>query len=349
MGLMRCRRGGATLLLVALASLEALGAGGCSRGSDHVRASGMIEMDEIDVASMVGGRVERLEVGEGDAVRAGQVLAVLEREELAAELSAQAAEAERAAAQAKDVRAGPRAQEIRIARAGVASASADLELAQKELRRAEALAMSQAIAQSDLDRARSRRDAAAARRAAAAESLRLLQIGSRREEVTAAREAAEAAHAQVRVVRSRLRELVLVAPVSGVVLLKNYEPGELAPAGQPVVTLGNPDSLWMRVYVAAPQIERVRLGARAEVRLKGISDHVYTGRVVEVATRAEFTPRAALTEEERANLVFGVKLVLDPSGGALKAGLPADVRIEAPPDRARTKGTTGSTRGSGDG
>jgi HlyD family secretion protein len=53
----------------------------------------------------------------------------------------------------------------------------------------------------------------------------------------------------------------------------------------------------------------------------------FPGRVVEIASQAEFTPRAALTEEERANLVFGVKIEIESSGGALKPGLPADARI----------------------
>ena len=86
----------------------------------------------------------------------------------------------------------------------------------------------------------------------------------------------------------------------------------------------------MRVYIAAPFIGRVRRGDSAEVRVTGIR-RPFAGRVVEIASRAEFTPRAALTEEERANLVFGVKVAVDSGGGALKPGLPADVRIHAAP------------------
>jgi HlyD family secretion protein len=128
-----------------------------------------------------------------------------------------------------------------------------------------------------------------------------------------------------------LGELVLTAPSHGVVLLKNFQVGELVQPGQPVVTLGNPDSMWVRVYVAAPEIGRVRLGAHVDVIATGFGRRTFPGRVVSIATSAEFTPRAALTEEERANLVFAVKIMLDPSGGALRPGLPVDVRI-APPE-----------------
>jgi HlyD family secretion protein len=115
------------------------------------------------------------------------------------------------------------------------------------------------------------------------------------------------------------------------VLLKNVEQGEVVAPNVPLVTLGNPEALWMRVYIAAPKVVSVRLGDKAEVTVQGGRGRAFHGRVVEIATRAEFTPRAALTEEERSNLVFGVKIALDPTGGILKPGLPADARILVQP------------------
>ena len=111
--------------------------------------------------------------------------------------------------------------------------------------------------------------------------------------------------------------------------MRPVEPGELVAAGATLFTLGDPDSLWMRVYISAPQIVAVKLGQAAQVEVDGMPNRIFEGRVVEIATRAEFTPRAALTEEERANLVFGVKISLEPSGGVLKPGLPADATIDA--------------------
>jgi HlyD family secretion protein len=325
-------RGASWVVAVAILVLVLTGCGG---RRPYVRASGVVEMDEIDVASLEGGRVVRLSADEGDSVRAGDTLAVLQRGELAAQVDAQLAQAGRAAAQSLEVTRGPRDEDIRIAHADLASAIAQLDLAEKQLARAQELQAGHVIAQADLDRARTDRDAAIARRDAARQRVTLLEAGSRREEVTAAREAASAARAQLAAVRSRLGELVLTAPSHGVVLLKNFEAGELALPGQPVVTLGDPDSLWVRVYVGAPEIGRVRLGARAEVFAEGFGRRPFTGRVIFIATSAEFTPRAALTEEERANLVFAVKIAVDPTGGALKPGLPVEVRIAAPAKDAR--------------
>jgi HlyD family secretion protein len=305
-----------------------LATAGCGGDGDGVRGSGTIEFDEIDVASLVGGRVTTLRVDEGDAVHAGDTLATLERGEVEAAVDEQSAQAVRARALLSDQEAGARGQELRAARAEREAAESDLSLAESEFQRVQTLYGDKVAAAADLDKARSNRDAAKARVDAATEKLALLEAGSRSGQVAAARAAAQAAAASAAGARSRSRELVLTAPADGVVLLRNANRGEVVGPGAPVYTLGDPSRLWIRVYVGAPLLPRVRLGAHASVHVNGVARE-FTGRVVEIATRAEFTPRAALTEEERSNLVFGVKVAIDPSDGVLKPGLPADVRIQA--------------------
>ena len=255
----------ALTLVAAFAALVGCG----HKDPSLVTGSGMIEMDEVDVASQNTGRIRELRVDEGDSVRAGQILAVLEQGQVLGGSGIGTAEAELQAAQAQ------------------------YRLAVAEAARSEQLYAHKIIAAAEVDRARAARDAAAARLSAA---------------------------------RTRIREQTVKAPIDGVVLLRNFQVGELAAAGAPVVTLGDPNKLWMRIYVSAPQIPRVRRGDSVSVRVTGYPRR-FGGHVIEIATRAEFTPRVALTEEERANLVFGVKVRLDPSGGALKPGLPADATI----------------------
>jgi len=298
-----------------------------TRRHGAVRASGMIEMDETDVASLVGGRLVRLNVEEGDSVRAGDTLAVLDRGEVTAELLQQRAQLGRAAAQSQQVITGPRRQEVAMARADLANATSQRVMTERDLDRSQKLYESHVISQSDLDRAATSHDGAVARERSASEKVRLLEIGSRNEEIVAARANTEAMRAGLEAAQSRIAELVLTAPATGVVLLKNFEVGELVQPNQPVVTLGDPERLWIRVYVAAPRITDVTIGAPVEIQLGRDSKVTYHGRVTEVATQAEFTPRAALTEEERANLVFAVRIRLDPTRGVLKAGLPADAYI----------------------
>lgn len=298
---------------------------GCARES-ALRGSGTIEIDEIDVASQVGGRLIRLTVAEGDSVEAGDTLAVLDQGEVVAALAAQVAGAEQAQAQARDLREGARPAEVLKAKADLAAAQANLDLARIEAQRAETLLKEQAISQADADRARRARATAEASVTSAREALRLSEEGFRRQQVTAANNAATAAMAQVAGARSRARELTLLAPRKGVILLRNFLQGELVPPNLPVVTLGDPDQLWMRMYIAAPLITRFKVGDEAQVTPVG-SKRSYPGHVAQIATEAEFTPRAALTEEEQADLVFAVKVVLSPSAGALKPGLPATAEI----------------------
>jgi ABC-2 type transport system ATP-binding protein len=256
------------LALTLAIPVAALALAGCSGNGAGVHGGGTIELDEVDVSSLVGGRIADLRVAEGDSVQAGDTLAVLDRGEIVAELAAQAAQAAQATAQAQELQRGYRSEDVQQARSALADAEATLVQAERDAKRANALLADSAIADAEHDRSVTTLAQARARRDGAAERLRQLQSGYRTEEVRAATEAAVAARAQHAAARSRAGELVLTAPISGVVLLKNFDRGELAGAGVPILTLGDPRALWMRTYIAAPQIESVRLGASAEVRVR---------------------------------------------------------------------------------
>ena len=314
----RAVSGAAIILAVALA--------GCSNADKGIRGSGTIELDEVDIASLVGGRVSQVRVNEGDVVLVGDTLIVLAQGEVTAGVREQEAELKRAGALARDQEQGPRIEERKATKADLDTAEAALQLAEADLARVRALFQKQLVPQSDLDRSQTQRDQALARREAAAQRYRMAEAGYRKQVVRAAQNAAEAAQAGLQSARAKARELVLTAPISGVVLVKSVEQGEVVGPAIPILTLGDPSKLWMRVYIAAPKVVNVRLGDKVEVTVLG-DRRRFSGHVVEIATRAEFTPRAALTEEERANIVFGVKVAIDPQDGNLKPGLPADARI----------------------
>ena len=121
---------------------------------------------------------------------------------------------------------------------------------------------------------------------------------------------------------------MLTAPVDGVVISRNAEPGELLAAGQSAVTLGESAAPFVRVYVPTRLLPRVHEGQRAVARLDGYPDRPIPAQVVAINPKAEFTPRIALTEEERADLLFGVKVALKDTTGLLRPGLPATVELE---------------------
>jgi HlyD family secretion protein len=114
------------------------------------------------------------------------------------------------------------------------------------------------------------------------------------------------------------------------------EPGEVIGAGVSALTLGQLTRPFVHIYVNQRALPRVKLGARAEGILDGMPDPPFTGEVVAINSKAEFTPRVALTEEERADLLFGVKVAFRDTTGSLKPGLPITVRILTPNDAQRT-------------
>jgi HlyD family secretion protein len=305
-----------------------LALGGCERSpGDGLVAAGTVKSTEISVAPLTGGRLVELRVREGDAVEAGDTIALLSRAEVPGELEAARARVAAAEARLRQLEAGSRREDVAVARAQLGSATGDLEQAQAELTRVESLLQSDLATAQDRERATAALVRARSQREVAERTLERLVAGSRREEVEAARAELEAARAVQAQVQGAAGELVLVSPVRGVVLLRNFERGEVVGAGVPVVVLVDPADLWMRVYVGQQALARVRLGQGVRVTADAVPADSFEGRVVEISPRAEFTPRVALTEQERADLVFGVRLTLVDPSGRLKPGMPAEARI----------------------
>jgi HlyD family secretion protein len=166
--------------------------------------------------------------------------------------------------------------------------------------------------------------------------LQLLRQGTRPERIAAARAEVATARAALEAAQATRSDLVLRSPVDGIVLGRHAEIGEVVAAGTPVVSVGEAAKPWVRVYVSPEDAARLTIGAPAVATLDDLPDREFTGRVASVATKAEFTPRVALTEEERADMLFAVRVDLEDSTGTLKAGLPVTVRFESTESGLRT-------------
>ena len=155
-----------------------------------------------------------------------------------------------------------------------------------------------------------------------------MQRGPRSERIDAARAQVAAAEAAVAQVDATRANATVLAPFAGVVTVRHREPGETVGAGQPVVTLMNPDDRWVRIYVREDRIGRVSLGQPAHITSDSHPGIAFDGRVVHIASEAEFTPRNVQTDEERVKLVYAVKVqIVADEALALKPGVPADVAL----------------------
>lgn len=299
----------------------------CSHAPPTISVAGTVEIREVRLSPLAPGRVARLLKDEGDTVRAGDTVAVLDQPGLQALIDQRRAQAMAAAARVRDLERGARGAELDRARADVAAAQADSERTANDLERAGRLLPRNVISPQQFDAAKSAAAAAAARVKAAREALALLAEGARSDAVRAARREFDAAQAGLAAVQAVRDELTLLAPDAGIVLTRYAERGEALTAGMPVVSVGVVGRPWVRAYVGEPFIARLKLGQQVGIRVDGYPDRPFTGRVSEISPRAEFTPRAALTERERADLVFGIKVDVDNAEGRLKAGMPVTLEV----------------------
>ncbi|MHB8844253.1 MAG: efflux RND transporter periplasmic adaptor subunit [Nitrospirota bacterium] len=186
-------------------------------------------------------------------------------------------------------------------RAAVRNAEAEYEKARKDHDRYQALSQEGAVTTQQLDLARKTHDVAQSQ--------------------------VDQARAALRTAEVRLKDTVVDAPVSGIVLSRNVEQGETVAAGGAVYTLGDLDNPWIKVYVNETRLGQVKLGQQAQVFSDTYSGKAYEGRITYIASEAEFTPKNVQTREERVKLVFGVKVSVKNEGDELKPGMPADVKI----------------------
>ncbi|MCW5962913.1 MAG: efflux RND transporter periplasmic adaptor subunit [Bryobacterales bacterium] len=354
------------------------------------RISGNIELTEVNIAFKTPGRLAELQVKEGDTVKAGQVLARLDTEQLesqrrmaqamlaAAEsrmqqlrtaiayqeeslsgITAQRqAELRGATAQLDELREGSREQEKQQARAALRHAESDYARAEADWHRAETLFRAEDIsaaehdrvraiflaAQSALDQARERLalveegprtqtiQAASAQVERATAALRTakagkLELDRLRQEVNSRQAEINQASASLAVIETQIADATVSSPIDGVVLVKSAEAGEVLAAGVTIATIGDIGSPWLRGYISQEQQGRVQLGAQVKVHVDSYPGRSFDGRLSFVAAEAEFTPKQIQTSDERAKLVYRVKVDLANPQGALKSNMPAEAEI----------------------
>lgn len=299
-------------LLVLAAALGALWWMRSRSTAKPLLLSGTIEARDVEVGSLTGGRVVSVPVAEGATVRRGQPIVVLETDLVDLQVSQQSARVDEARANLVKAQRGPRSEEV-------ARARAEAENAERERRRQKSLLDQGIVGQQQYDAA-----ATAARMSL--ETLRENERGSRPEDIAAARAALAREEGQLAYLRRQKQESVVVSPADGVIESIDLRPGDLVAPNQPVARILEPSQVWVRVYVPEPLLGRVRVGQKAAVRVDTYPKREFGGRVVEIRTQAEYTPRNVQTLDQRMDQVFGVKVAIDPAP-ELKPGMSAMVRI----------------------
>ena len=307
------------ILLVVCAALTA----GCSMNGTAPDGSGTIECTQVLVSPQVAGRLAALPVREGDALHKGDLVAridtadyVLKRDEAKAQLAA-------AQAQVALVSAAAREEDVQRAREQVREAKAAMTAAAADLTRTEEVFAKRSATQKQVDDARAMAERTSAALGAAEQSLARIIAGSRKEEIRVAQAQVDLLQVRLAQAEKALADCEVTAPMDGVVTTRNREEGEMVGVGTALITLSRLDEVWLSVYIPETRLGHVKLGDKARVRVDGVVQ-MAEGTVTFISPEAEFTPKNVQTPDERAKLVYRVKVTLKNADRVFKPGMPAD-------------------------
>ncbi|MBV8840231.1 MAG: HlyD family efflux transporter periplasmic adaptor subunit [Alphaproteobacteria bacterium] len=307
------------ILFVALA----LALAACSK--DAGRLQGWVEGDFVFVGPDEAGRVQTLSVSEGDIVKAGDPLFTVDPDLQEADVrtaSAQVAEARARLARLETSQ--QRKEEVAVLQAQERRAESAVALSNAELDRQMTLSAKGVAAQAQLDiaKANSNRDKAALEEVR--RQITVAQLASRDEDIAAARESLAAAQARQTASETKLTRRKLVSPVTGPVQQIYYRPGEMVPAGRPVVSILPPGNLKIRFFVPEAMLPQIALGDAVDVTCDGCTP--VRAKVSFIAHAAEYTPPIIYSLEERNKLVFMIEARTDAPQG-LRVGQPVSVAL----------------------
>lgn len=241
---------------------------------------------------------------------------------------------------------GARTEEVEAARAHATMLRAQADQAREDLARMDQLLQGAAVPRQRYDAAKHGYDAAKSALQAAEEELALVTAGARIEEINVAHAASEkaaslleelvngaraedlaaaaaqweGAKAQLALARKNLQEMEIRAPMDGVVESLDVHPGDLVKPG-PIVQLTDPNDLEVILYVSAGLLGALQRGQTIRFTADAFGEESFQGKITQIATAGEYTPRNLQTLEERVQQVFGITVSLDPAGGRLKAGM----------------------------
>lgn len=292
---------------------------------------GNVDIRQVSLAFEEAGRIQTLNVWEGDKVTQGDVLGSLDTRTL--KIQAKKAQANLAVLEekAKEYKNGARAEEITQSEAQLASTKAKLTLAKLDLQRLEESSLKsggRAVSLQDVDIAKANLEVAQKMVDEKEASHRLLLEGVRQEVRDALQGQLNAQQAELELLHHRIAQGKLIAPTNAVVRTRLQEAGDMTNSQKTVYTLALSDDKWVRVWVSEKDLGRIQPNMGAKVMSDGFPDRAIMGRVGYISSVAEFTPKTVQTEELRTKLVYETRIIVEDSDNNLRMGQPVTVVIE---------------------
>ena len=275
----------------------------CSGGENNYRYDGRMDADILQLSAQTAGIIDSLTIGEGDEVKKGQPLIVINTDKLQTQLQRQQAQLEEL-----DVN-------IISLRSQIKQLQAELDFSKETLKKTEIMLQNGAATEHQRDELQTKVNVLKAQRETLNSNYRL--ISSKRNQLNAA----------VRATKISINDANISAPIEGTVLNKFHYQGEFVAPGMPLLEIANLNKMKTRVYLPLEEVNKIKIGQQAKIYADGI-DEPFAGTITWVASQSEFTPKTILTKETRTTLVYAVKVEADNSRGLLKIGMPVEVEIE---------------------
>ncbi|MBI4690786.1 MAG: HlyD family secretion protein [Nitrospirae bacterium] len=308
-------------------------------------STGIIEGTEVNISAKVSGRILELFCTEGDSVKEGQTIIRLESDDLAALVEQAKAGIERSRAEIKVAESSLWSAEadVRSAEADIKNAEADVEKtraltdeAKRELDRAESLFKEEYITKASLDLARTNHDTSTANHTSSKARLKAAhskkdaasaRLNTAVSELDSAKAKMKESGANLFYNTSRLKDTMISSPISGTVVFKSLEKGEMASPGTTIMTIVDMNNLYARVDIEETKVGLVSLGKDAIIRTEGIKGREFKGKVSEIGRYADFATQRDVVRGRQDIKTFRVKIKVQNPDGLLKPGMTVEVKI----------------------
>ena len=281
----------------------------CTSNDNEYDASGVFEATEVVVSAKAQGEILSLTIDEGDEVKKGDVLG-----EIDATLLSQKKSQMTASQSANDSR-------ILDLNTQIASVQQQISNAEREKARFSELLKAKAATQKQVDDIGYQISTLKAQLAALRE-----QVSAQNKSI---REQSASMDSQINQVQTQISDATIKSPITGVVLQKYAEAGEYAAPGKALFKVADIKAMKLRAYITADQLNSIKIGQKVTVYAdEGTEDRkAYEGKVTWVSSKAEFTPKTIMTRDERANLVYAIKISVDNKQGLIKSGMYGEVKL----------------------
>jgi HlyD family secretion protein len=300
-----------------------------SAGPVVTQLYGNVEIRQVDLAFNAEGRVAAMYKQEGDPVKTGDLLAVLDDRSYASALALVQARRDAQKAQLDLLLAGSRQEDIDHARAALAAGQANLAHAQQSFARQASLVGHGATTRQSLDDAQLDLKAATASVDEAQANLTKLINGPRPQEIEAARAQYAAANADTALAQTQLDNTKLAAPVDGIIMTRVIEPGTVVLPSDIVYSLANTSEVWVRAFAPETMLGLVASGTKVIVQGDTPGGKTYHGTIGYVSPVAEFTPKTVETPDLRTQLVYRLRVRITDADAGLRQGMPVTITLPA--------------------